>query len=79
MPRAHFPPPSLLTLVSAELFVSFSLISPAAMAAMQQLFLLLKYVTTDVLSLLLMGLALASGGSILEPAGVGSVGHWGSF
>jgi len=26
-----------------------------------------------------MGLALASGGSILEPAGIGSVGHRGSF
>jgi len=42
-------------------------------------FILLKYVTPEALPLSLMGSALASSGSILEPAGVGSVGHRGSF
>jgi len=39
----------------------------------------MKYVITEVLPLSLIGLALASGKSVLEPAGIGSVGHRGSF
>ncbi|KAM9590835.1 uncharacterized protein ACIBXB_005885 [Morphnus guianensis] len=39
----------------------------------------LEYVITEVLPLSLIGLALASSGSVLEPAGIGSVGHRGSF
>ena len=42
-------------------------------------FPLLKYVITEVLPPLLMGLALASGGSVLELAGTGSVGHGGKL
>jgi len=40
---------------------------------------LLSYVIPEVLPLSLMGSALASGGSVLELAGTGSVGHGGSF
>jgi len=40
---------------------------------------LLEYVITEALPRLLIGLALASGGSILEPAGIGSIRHGGSF
>jgi len=42
-------------------------------------FPLLKYVITEALPLSLIGLALASGGSILEPAGTGFIRHGGSF
>ncbi|KAM9599800.1 uncharacterized protein ACIBXB_003644 [Morphnus guianensis] len=42
-------------------------------------FFLLKNVLPEALPLLLIGLALAGGGSVLEPAGIGSVGHRGSF
>jgi len=42
-------------------------------------FFLLNYVIPEALPPLLMGLALASGGSILEPTGTGSVRHGGSF
>jgi len=42
-------------------------------------FLPFKYFITEVLPLLLVGLALASGGSVLEPAGVGSSGLRESF
>jgi len=41
--------------------------------------LLLKYVITEVLPLLLIGLALASGRSILEPAVIGSIRLRGNF
>ena len=40
---------------------------------------LLKYAITEALPLLLMGSALASGGSVLEPAGINFIGHRGSF
>ena len=40
---------------------------------------LLKYVIPEALPPSLMSSALASGGSVLEPAGIGSVGHRGSF
>ena len=39
----------------------------------------LEYVITEALPPLLVGLALASGRSVVEPAGIGSVGHRGSF
>jgi len=47
--------------------------------AIVQFYSFLKYIATEVLPLPLMGLALASGGSFLELAGVGSVGRRGSF
>jgi len=79
-PGAPHPPPSALTLVSAELFLTFfSLLSPTAVAVALGFFPLLKYVMTEALPLSLMGLALASGGSLLETAGIGSVRHRGSF
>ena len=55
----------------------FSLLSSAAVA--QGFFPLLKYVITEALPPSLMGSALVSGGSIFEPAGIGSIGHGGSF
>ncbi|XP_074683769.1 LYR motif-containing protein 4 isoform X1 [Strix aluco] len=57
----------------------FSIFFPAAIAGAQQFFPLLKYVIPEVLPPLLMGSALASDGSVLEPAGIGSVGHGGRF
>ena len=55
-------------------FYIFSLLSPLAV-----LFPILKYVITEVLPPLLMGLALASSRSILELAGTGFIGHRASF
>jgi len=46
---------------------------------LQFFFPFLKYIITDMLPPSLMGLVLASSGSILEPAGTGSVRHRGSF
>ena len=48
-------------------------------AVEQQLLPVLEYLITEVLPLLLIGWALGSGGSVLEPADIGSVGHRGSF
>lgn len=62
-----------LTLVSAELFCQFLLLSPAAIVQVFSHFL--KYVIPEVLPPLLMGLALATSRSIWEPAGTGSIGH----
>jgi len=45
----------------------------------QVIFTVLTYVIPEVLPPLLMGLALASSGSVLELAGVGCIGHGGSF
>jgi len=45
----------------------------------QQVFPLLKYVIIEALPPSLMRSALASGGSVLEPAGTGSIRHGGSF
>ena len=77
---APLPPPSSLTLVSAELFLSHRL-TPFSTAFSPQVFLSfpLKYVITEVLSLSLIGLALASGGSILESANTGFIRHGGRF
>lgn len=49
--------------------------SLAAITSVQYFFLLLNYVFTEVLLLFLISLTLASGGSILEPAGIDSAGH----
>jgi len=71
-------PPSSLTLVSEELFLSHHL-TPLSKCRLscRDFFLLplLKYVTTEALPPLVIGLALGSGGSILEPAGAGFIRH----
>jgi len=69
-PGAPPAPPSALALLSAE----FSLLSLAAKCHYPGWFFI-----PEALPPSLMGSALASGGSILEPAGVGSTGHRGSF
>jgi len=50
-----------------------SLASSHSSAVSPQVFPLVKYVITEALPPLLIGLALASGGSILEPVGIGSI------
>jgi len=59
----------------------FSLLPLATIALLQVgfFFTLLKYVITEALPPSLMGLALASGGSVLDPADTGSIGHRGCF
>ena len=69
--------PSSLTLVSAGLFLSHVLTPPFWLLFHSGFFPLLEYVITEVLPPSLMGSALARGGSILEPAGIGSIGHGG--
>ena len=72
------PPASSLTLVSAEFSHVVSLLSNCRLTAL--FFLpLLKCVIPEALPLSLIGLALASGGSILEPAGTGFIKHGESF
>jgi len=66
-----------LALVSAELFLSHSL-TPLSHCRLFFL-LLLNYVLPEALPPSLMGSALASRGSVLEPAGIASIGHRGSF
>ena len=66
-------PPSALTLLSAELFLSHIVIPLFWMLLHSKFFSLLKHVITAVLPPLLMGLALPSGRWILELAG--TVGH----
>jgi len=53
--------------------------SSLSTAAPQQVFPLPKYAVAEALPLSLMGSVLASSGSILEPAGIGSIRHGGSF
>jgi len=73
-------PSSSLTLVSAELFLSCHLTPLSQLPSHSSFFLpLLNYVITEVLPVLLIALALASGGSVLEPASNGFIKHWGSF
>jgi len=78
----HLPPPTFFTDLGVCRVVSllsshsslFNVVSPPS------LFLLfLKDVITEALPLALTGLALASGRSVLEPAGTGSIRHGGSF
>ena len=59
----------------------FSLLSPVAVFRVPTFFFLLKNVITEALPLSLIGSALAGGGSVLEPAGMGSLSleHRGSF
>ena len=73
------PLPSSLTLVSTELFLSHLLTPLSQLPCYPSFFPFLKYVITEVLPPLLVGLALARGGSILEPAGTGFIRHGGSF
>ncbi|KAM9591150.1 uncharacterized protein ACIBXB_006064 isoform 2-T2 [Morphnus guianensis] len=81
VPGAPPPPPSSLTLVSAGLFLLHVLtpLSGCRFCLSQLFFFLLEYVITEALPLSLIGSALASGRSVSEPAGIGSVGHRGSF
>jgi len=74
---APLPPASALTLVSAELFLSRSLTPLSRLPFSLQFFFfsLLKDVITEALT----GLALAGDGSSIEPAGIGSIRHRGSF
>jgi len=80
-PASQAPPPaaSSMTLVSAELFLSYHLTPLSQLLPHCGFFPLLKYVITGVLPPSLIGLALASSESMLEPAGTGSVRHGGSF
>ena len=82
-PAPGAPPllPSSLTLVSAELFLSH-LLTPLCHCncySPETSFPFLKYVILEVLPLWLMGSALASSGSVLEPTGIDFIGHGGSF
>ena len=76
LPGAPPPPPSAQTLVSAELFLSLSL---TPLSVLLQWFSLLKHPIPEALPPSLMGLALTSVRSALEPAGVGSIRHGGRF
>jgi len=70
------PPPSFFTDLGVCRVVSLtSSHSSIPAAVVQQPFPLLKYVMPEALPPSLMGSALASGGSILEPAGIGSIKH----
>jgi len=73
-PGAPPPPPSLLTCMSTELFLSHIFTPPTCCS----FFPCLKYDITEAL-LSLMGLALASSRSFSEPVVIGSIGHRGSF
>ena len=81
VPGASPPPPASQTLGSAGLFLSHVLtpLSGCHFCAPCNFFSLLKYVIPEALLPLLMGLALASSGSVLEPAGIGTIGHRGNF
>jgi len=77
-PEATPPLPSSLTLMSSEFSQIVSLLSSSCCCAGVFCFpLLLNYVISEALPPSLM--ALARGESILEPADIGSVRHWGSF
>jgi len=73
------PPPSSLTLVSAELFLSHRLIPLSSLLFYRSFFFLFLNMLSEVLPPSPIVLALASGRSILEPAGTGFMKHGGSF
>jgi len=75
------PPPSFFTDLGVCRDVPFTLSHFSLFTAIspQVFFHLLKHVMTEVLPPLLIGLALASGGSTLVPAGTGFSRHRGSF
>jgi len=68
VPGAPPPPPSSLTLVSAELFLSIHLTPLSQLPFHHSFFPLHKYVITEALPLPLLDLALASSGSVFELA-----------
>jgi len=68
-----------LILVSCRVVSLTESHSSLSTAVPQQFFPLVKYVITDVLPPMLIGLALASSGSVLVLAGIGSIRHGGSF
>jgi len=72
-------PPSSLTLVSAELFLSQSLTPLSRLPFHCRFFPFLNMISQRHHQPLLIGLALASSWSILELAGIGSVRHEGSY
>jgi len=75
------PPPPSLTLVSAELFLSYRLtpLSGCCCGGVSPSHPLLHCTTPEVLRPWLMSSPSASGRSILEAAGIGSIRHGGSF
>jgi len=74
------PPPSSLTLVSAELFLSHFLTPLSQLPSHLSFYIpFLKYVIPEVLPPSLIGLALGSSRSVLEAAGTGFIRHGGSF
>lgn len=75
VPESGAPPPSpsSVTVLSAEFFHIFSLFFPTAVA--HQLFPLLSSVMPEVVPWSLMGSAFFCSVSILDSAGIGSVGH----
>jgi len=72
-------PPSALILGSAELFLLHILTHLLTLLLCSSFFPLLKTAIPELLGPSLMGSALASSGSVLELAGIGSVGHGRSF
>lgn len=78
VPRAPPALPSPMTLVPARLLLSHSL-TPLSLCNGAGYLLLLNSVIPEALPLSLLGSALASGGSVLEPAGIGSLRHGESF
>ena len=77
--RAPPPPPSSLMLVFAELFLSRHLTPLSQLPSHRSFFCPFSNIIPEVLPSLLIGLALASSRSILEPGGTGSIRHRGSF
>jgi len=76
------PPPSFFTDLGVCRVVSFTSSHSSLYTAVSSLFFFLpflKYIITQALPPLLIGLALASSGCVFEPAGTGFIRHGGSF
>jgi len=72
--------PSFFTALGVCRVVSFTLSQSSLSTAISlQVFPLLRYVITEALPPMLIGLVLASSGSVLEPAGIGSIRYGESF